>query len=74
MNVTPFPTQHQRAVLRELDSLADRFRLGPKQRQRVKARYLRTERQGRSTAVAVAEARREIHQPTEHHCSGPSAA
>lgn len=72
--ITPFPTAHQRAVLHQLDSLADRFHLGPKQRQRMKARYLHTERQGRSTAVAVAEARREIHKPTEHHNSGPSAA
>lgn len=75
MNVTPFPTAHQREVLRQLDSLCADFRLSPQQAQRVKARYLATEREGRSTAVAVAEARREMHgRPNTHTSSGPSAA
>jgi len=73
--ITPFPTPHQRAVLRELESLCTDFRLSPQQAQRVKARYLAAEREGRSTAVAVAEARRELRgRPTTHTSSGPSAA
>lgn len=73
--ITPFPTPHQRAVLRQLDSLAADFHLSPQQAQRVKARYLAAEREGRSTAVAVAEARRELHgRPNTTTNTGPSAA
>lgn len=75
MNIIPLPTPHQRAVLRELDSLCADFRLSPQQAQRVKARYLAAERENRSTAVAVAEARRELHgRPNTTTSSGPSAA
>jgi hypothetical protein len=73
--ITPFPTPDQRQVLRELDSLASEFRLSPEQRQRVKLRFLATVHEGRSTAVAVAEARRELHgRPHTQTTSGPSAA
>jgi len=75
LTVTPFPTAHQRQVLRELDSLAGELHLSPEQRQRVKSRFLATVHEGRSTAVAVAEARRELHgRPQTQTTSGPSAA
>lgn len=59
--ITPFPTPDQRQVLRELDGLAAEFSLSAEARQRVKSRFLDTVRQGRSTAVAVGEARRVVH-------------
>ena len=73
--LTPFPTTDQRQVLRELEALSAEFHLSAEQRQRVKSRFLATVQEGRSTAVAVAEARREMHgRPNTHTSSGPSAA
>lgn len=73
MNVTPFPTARDRAVLRELDGLAAEFQLPADQRDRVKRRYLATVGEGRSTAVAVGEARAVVHGRQQSN-RGPSAA
>lgn len=58
--VHPFPTAHQREVLRQVDDLANDFHLSPRQRQAARTRYLREIEEGRSTAVAVSSARRVI--------------
>lgn len=72
-SITPFPTPDQRQVLRELDGLAAEFHLSAEQRDRVRSRFLDTVRQGRSTAVAVGEARAVVHGRQQTN-RGPSAA
>lgn len=73
-NITPIPTPEQRIVLRELEALAVAHDLTPRQRQKVKARYLAAVAEGRSTAVAVAESRAVMHGRHKHTNCGPSAA